>query len=333
MATAVPGFEDARKALDELLSNLTFLKVVTVQKNNNSFTGEAVELGNSKRLAFFDKFGRARSFLNIGPLTLTQAPMGFDHPTSVPGVGDIIVGVLVQNVRKSHLSHVLRGWSSDAKPLFELARMVRFGTKKSEFENRTLLLQPAGLMPLCAKYRDEIYCVARIVLWKNVRPLQVLSSIQNAEEYKLKEPASDAESTGARALKLSTSASEFVQMVAVKLACPDIIDTFSDGFVEQETKFEPIHVVPNNSTPNSVPVFVHNPVPVPQGSISYYPFTSYGPMAPVLATPGLEQRFRPTSPLEPPPTEYNPTSPSRPYNPTSPLPPYCPSSPTYDLDM
>lgn len=318
MATAVPSFEDARKSLDELLSNLTFLKVVAVQKNNGSFTGEAVELGNSKRMAFFDKFGRARSFLSVGPLTLTQAPLGFDHATAVPGVGDIIVGVLVQNVRKSHLSHVLRGWSSDAKPLFELARMVRFGTKKSEFENRTLLLQPAGLLPLCAKYRDEIYCVARIVLWRNLRPLQVLASIQNADEFKLKEPASDAETTGARALKISVYASEFVELVAVKLASPDIIDVFADGFVPQEKKPPaPIERPVPQQSPNAS---LYPPAYNTAGGPSYYPFSAYS--AP-LATPALTTATGVT---------YAPRSPEAPYvNPTSPVP-YCPTSPTYELD-
>lgn len=36
-------------------------------------------------------------------MTLVQAPLGLDHPSSVPTIGELLVGTAVQNTRKSHL--------------------------------------------------------------------------------------------------------------------------------------------------------------------------------------------------------------------------------------
>ena len=87
--------------------------------------GEAVEcpIGHHDRgrenpkTCFFDKFSRFKGPLQFGPLTIVQAPLGPDHATSVPGVGEMLVGTPIANARKSHLKYVLRGWCSNAKPL------------------------------------------------------------------------------------------------------------------------------------------------------------------------------------------------------------------------
>lgn len=291
-------FRAAREALSELLGNLSFVKVVSIQKNGTSYTGEAVEIFGSKRIAFFDKFGRTRGFLSVGPVTLTQAPFGLDHPSSIPSVGEVLVGTLVPNARKSHLSVVLRGWSSDAKPLSELYRIVKFGTKKSEFESRTLLLQPAAFVEQMKMYRDELYMLARIVLWKNLRPCQVLASTQGST---LKVPATEAEVLSAKSTFLSLPAQQFVELMSIKLADPTIMETFHDGLVPQ---------VPQAATP----------LPAVYATISSAVPTSpvYNPTSPV---------YNPTSPVYAP---YSPKSPA--YCPTSPKSPkspaYCPTSPT-----
>lgn len=274
-------FEAARTNLCELLTNLSFVKVVAIQKNGAAYTGEAVEVFGSKRLAFFDKFGRTRGFLTVGPMTLTQAPLGFDHSSSIPSVGEVLVGTLVQNARKSHLAMVLRGWSSDAKCLSELYRLIKFGTKKTELENRSLLLQPAGFLPAFQPYKHEVYVVARIVLWDNLRPLQVLASKQDATLV-LKAPASVAELNVDTFI--SIPALQFAQLVSIKLEDPDILDKFMDGFLQVASSLPPPSIAP-----------------------SYAPYTTYQPHSPI---------YVPKSPPGPTETLYNPTSPT--YEPSSP---------------
>ena len=105
---------------------------------SNSLHSHAEE---KPKLVFVDKFGRCKGPLKIGPITLVQCPLGPEHPTSTPSVGDLLVGTAVPNVRKSHLGFVLRGWASNALPLWELFRMVRFGTRANEIKTRELLLQ------------------------------------------------------------------------------------------------------------------------------------------------------------------------------------------------
>lgn len=98
--------------------------------------GEALEVpmghGHGKenpKTVFFDKFGRCKGPLKMGPITLVQAPLGPDHPSSIPSVGELLIGSAVPNTRKSHLQYVLRGWCSSAQPLWELLRMIKYGTR------------------------------------------------------------------------------------------------------------------------------------------------------------------------------------------------------------
>lgn len=223
-------YDDARKTLTDLLSNLSFVKVVSIQKNAaGAYTGEASDLFK-KEMVFFDKFGRSRMNLTIGPITLVQAALGFDHPSSMPSVGEILVGTSVGNTRKSHLTSVLRGWSSDAKPLFELLRILKFGTKKSEFDNRSLLIQQGAIVGGYQQYRDEIYMLARLILWKNVRPVQLLTSLQDPA-IQLKVPATEVELMSAKSTYLSVPARTFVEIVSIKLSAPEILDAYLEGLV------------------------------------------------------------------------------------------------------
>jgi hypothetical protein len=291
-----PNFRAAREALSELLGNLSFVKVVSIQKSGTAYTGEAVEIFGSKRLGFFDKFGRTRGFLTVGPVTLTQAPYGLDHSSSIPSVGEILVGTLVPNARKSHLSVVLRGWSSDAKPLSELYRIVKFGTKKSEFESRSMLLQPAAFVDQMKVYRDELYMLARIVLWKNLRPCQVLASVQG--HCTLKDPATEAELLAAKTSFLSLPAVQFVQLISIKLADPTVLESFEEGLIP---------IVPSVSS-------TYAPYAAPADSPAYNPTSpAYNPTSPAYVP------YSPKSPSGPPASAASIASPQSPV--------YCPSSP------
>jgi hypothetical protein len=235
-------FQDARKALVDILENLSFVKVVSVQTkivyNKPFYTGEAVEIHfrdtrERPKLVFFDKSGRSRMPFKVGPIQLIQAPLGHDHPASIPTAGDVLVGSLVPNGRKSHLDHVLRGWSSDAKPLWELLRLLKFGTKYTEFDARTLLIQNSATLLQTPKelkqLRDDIYMTARIILWATVRPLQVLASIQSPDRVKLKIAATDLEKEQAGLIRISSNALDFFDSLLVKVNDSAMSDAFSEG--------------------------------------------------------------------------------------------------------
>ena len=265
---AAPSFQEARKALVGILDNLSFVKVVSVQPAArggggphsaphsgpagaslaSSYNGEAVELSfrdakERPKLVFFDKFGRARTLLKVGPITLAQAPLGHDHPSAVPTVGEVLVGSLVPNTRKCHLDHVLRGWSSDAKPLWELLRILKFGTKASEFEVRSILTQTcANLLqspPALKAVRDDIYMTARVILWGSVRPLQVLASMQTPG-CALTDPATEAETEAAKALRISSTALDFMDALTMKLNDVTLSEALTNGLILPVTAVEPV---------------------------------------------------------------------------------------------
>ena len=332
----------ARTALEEMLSALTFLKVISVNRVGTGFNGEAVEIvnGQQKRMAFFDKLTRARSFLTVGPITLTQAPMGYDHPSSVPTVGEILVGVLVVNTRKSfHLTHVLRGWSTDAKPLQELHRMLKFGTKRSEFQVRELLLQPAGMLSrspdTIRMYRDDIYMISRIILWGNLRPLQVWANVEDQEMFKLDKEPTEAELLAASNLRISMSALDFIANLAIKLGSDNLIDAFKEGLtiVEKPAKVQKPMVVTNHHSVISARQAMHPSSPTYANILninvektSYV--ASYLPTSPCYAP--KSPSYAPSSPSYAPRTpEFGETAQtSVACNPTSPV--YNPTSPVYN---
>jgi hypothetical protein len=320
-------YDDARKTLTDLLSNLSFVKVVSLQKNAaGAYTGEASDLFK-KEMVFFDKFGRSRMNLTIGPITLVQAALGFDHPSSVPSVGEILVGTSVPNTRKSHLTGVLRGWSSDAKPLYELLRILKFGTKKSEFDNRSLLIQQGAIVGGHQKYRDEIYMLARMVLWKNVRPVQVLTSLQDPL-ITLREPASEPEVLSAKSTYLSVPARTFVEIVSIKLSAPEILDAYLSGlhlpvnpmtcvhtFVSSEDREVCSTCKTERFRPKS-PEVAGAPLHNIYTASKEAPKEAYSPRAAPIRIPP-----------ETTPVAYNPTSPGGIANPS-----YNPTSPTYSLE-
>jgi hypothetical protein len=246
----------------QLAQSLTFVKVVSVQVQAKHWIGEAIEVpvGHSEKEApknvFFDKFGRCRGPLKVGPITLVQCPQGADHPTSVPVVGELLVGTAIANQRvKSHLQYVLRGWCSNAKPLWELFRMVRFGTRMTEAKIRDLLIQLPCMMTFCSPemkvFRDEIYMLARMVLFGNLRPLAVLAHHESPDLTKLKDPATEIEIMAAKQTLLGSTAFEFIDMCTIKLNCPSLQEKFQELLIFEEA--------PRPSTPPAFdPYAAHN---------------------------------------------------------------------------
>ncbi len=373
LVKASKTFPMARKALAELLENFSFVQVVSVQESTSRgaqvFMGEAVELtwrrqAERPKLVFFDKFGRTRGHLKVGPISVAQCPLGPDHPTSVPCAGEILMGSLVPNTRKSHLEHVLRGWTSEAKPLWELLRLLKFGTKASEFECRSILLQKQALLMSAPSHvracRDDIYMTARVILWASIRPLQVLAASQEPERWTLKESATAAES--ANAILISSKASAFIDLLVTKLVDPDLSEAFLDGLEQSAPQaahvpaamYDPTSYYGATAGPSSVPPQTSVPMmsyPVHYGSgmgpavastagvWGQHYYMNMMPVAPVSAAApagGQTPVYSPPSPVDPSkahnvpdgsrtPLAYAPTSPT--YAPTSPT--YAPTSPTY----
>ena len=334
------SFADCRAGLASTIEGLAFVRVVCTQNTAAGYTGEAIEIvfresREKPKLIFFDKFGRNRNQLAIGPIHLVQAPMGLDHASAMPTVGEILVGSLVPNTRKSHLEFVLRGWSSDAKPLQELLRLLKFGTRYHELEVRASLVQSACLLLQCPdslrKSRDDIYMTARVILWGNLRPLQILASLQN-EDYQLKKPASNEEIEMAKAIKISVSSIEFIDALMVKW--PDVMlsEKFLEGLEHRpkpawtpsaqaiepawKSEFKPFKsdFVPRSKTPDYYDI---NKL-LPATSASMVPVA----MAPMASGPYMPQSppYRPNSP------------PYRPQNPPANMPqsPEYPQSPIYE---
>lgn len=147
------GFEMTRRKLVEMLAQFTFMRVTVVTfpecalRTGRHFQGEAVEVFPGKhshsqpRTAFFSRFARGNGLSFFGVCQLVDCPISLDHPSAIPQVGDILVGACLKTA-KGKLPYELRGWSNNAKPLLELARIAQFGTRMSEKELATLLKQP-----------------------------------------------------------------------------------------------------------------------------------------------------------------------------------------------
>ena len=300
-----------------MLDNLSFISVVSVQANGPNYIGEGVEIHfrhdkERPKSVFFDKFGRNRSSLVIGPIHLAQCPMGPDHPSSVPSVGEVLVGSLVPNTRKSHLQFVLRGWSSDAKPLKELLRILKFGTKATEFEMKSSLIQPCSLLMMSPdtlkKSRDDVYLTARIILWSSLRPLQILASIEEPQKFTLVKPATEDEIALSKQIRISLKASEFIDCLVLKLADQDLADEFVKGLTVKVEEYNPA---------------LYAPAAPAQPLYNYVP---YGGHAPVYAAPEYSPQSPAYAPASP---DYAPTSPT---GSPPPSPKYYPSAKTPEFE-
>jgi hypothetical protein len=359
ITSQAPSFHDARRALVDILDSFCFVKVVSVQHGQQtgqqqSFHGEAVETNfrdarERPKLVFFDKFGRTKGLMRIGPIQIAQAPLGPDHPSAVPTAGDFLMGSAVPNQRKGPQEFVLRGWTSNAKPLWELLRILKFGTRASEFECRSLLVQSCSTLQqasdLHKSVRDDIYMAARIVLWKTLRPLQVLASQQSGAS--LLEPATEAEKLQAASIRIGCTAMDFIDGLTLKLNDSGISECFGEGLtMPTMEEYDPSkHVgVPfalYQGAPAAAPLAA--PLAAPVAAAAAAPLAFSAPMAykaPPIVQPSEWLRQRLGALLGPaaiqaasaaPPTaqpsaqQYEPKSPE--YEPVSPA--YVPTSPMY----
>jgi len=359
------GFEVTRRKLVETLSAFTFMRVTVVtfppctMRTGTHFQGEAIEVFPGKhsrsapRSAFFSRFARGQGFNVLGALQIVDAPMGMSHSTAIPQIGDILIGSLVDAKKGGKIPHELRGWSNNAKPLLELARIVQFGSRMSEKELANLLRQPGSAaaafflrlnpsLPPSAPERiaaekslqsvDDVWALARVVCFG-----------------KLEDDAS---------LKTSTNFVDLVDTLAMKFGDEALMDAWATVRPEQ---YNPAVVV----APHPVYAQVWSP-PAEAGHASAaghaWAPPAWAPSAPAAWAPPApapawtpppwaaqaqpaaagggggvvyqwsapvapsSPKFQPTSPVYQPtsPAAYNPTSPS--YAPTSPR--KAPASPT-----
>ena len=300
---ATKTYPVARKKLNELLKTFSYVKVseitnappkdgrpeffhcVATTQSNSKFNE------NSERV-FLDKGGRLRnnSTFDIGPCKLIDAAWGREHPSAIPQIGDILIGVLEQNQRSTKkFSKVLKSWSRHGKIIMELSRLVEFGTAKSEFEARELLRQSECAMidaavsaaalgdTMVSKYSrpqqqlstDDFWILARIVLWGNIRPLVVLHSIQTGT--KCKDEPSETEKLSCSDIKISCPAREFISCLSFRLEDPDIIKDFIESF---EIKQEEHSMYPDIMKP--FPVWVPTPWKPPAFLQQSQPTMAYG---------------------------------------------------------
>ena len=336
---AAPCFDVARAALHAELSALVFARVVGLTESPAShgrpphFYGEVVEVACSSvttlrypRRMFFDKQSRARG-LRVGGALLADAPLGLDHFSSTPQMGDLLVGTAQASSRASaRCSLVLTQWSNNAKPLMELARLVAHGTRCSESEAAGLLCQPASALAeqflrspsstalsllarraveAAAAARDDIALLARIVLWGNVRLLAVVAAActgAGAGGAELLVPPTPIEA--AATVRTSLPPQQLVETVGAKLGDPSILGAYWAEFAAPPP---PVHMPPP----------VHRLLAAAVGGYSYAP-PSYVPTSPPLyapTSPPLSTPRSPTytahSPLYPPTSHATLTSPPR----------------------
>ena len=276
---------------------------------------------------FFDKSGRQKSMISVGPAKLIDCIYGREHKNSVPQLGEILIGLKVENAdeKKSKLSpFVFRSWSMNGKLMLELSRMVQYGTKMSDLELRPMFRQIGGciaqkilnssplndnlILKQSAKCIDDFYVLIKMILWGNMRLLAVMYSLQS--NANLVSIASVAEIDAALDLKISCNAFEYVQSMSTKLQDETITTSFLDLF----------------SNLNSNDVEPSQTYTSPSSSSQTYTSPSSSSNRPLSSTSNMETaQYNPSSPVYPPSTaQYNPSSPVYPqstveYNPSSPV--------------
>ena len=266
---AAPSFAVARRSLYEILNQYCFGKIVELvempatETRLSFFHGKILVVNNSyfqqqgtcknavPEYLFFDKAGRQKSMISIGPVKLIDTVHALGHKNAVPQLGEILIGLKVENTNEKRLKlqpFIFRSWSMNGKIILDLFRMVQYGTKMSDLEIRPLFRQTAGAvaqkikeasgeslpfeqkvsMLKCVRAIDDIYIVAKMILWGNVRLLTVLHSLQS--DSCLLQVATEAEINAASDLKISATALEFVHGISQKLNDDKIMIHFTECF-------------------------------------------------------------------------------------------------------
>jgi hypothetical protein len=153
------GYEEARRKVVEALCNLNFARVLSIGWQTSKtttqaqiFQGEVMEVFSgrhskaSARQAYFSKYTRNETGVNVmGCFNLVDSPMGSTHASSVPQVGDVLVGNFTPALQRGKLPFEFKHWCNNGKPLLELVRILQFGSRMSKGELHTLLRQPASV--------------------------------------------------------------------------------------------------------------------------------------------------------------------------------------------
>jgi hypothetical protein len=322
-------FKTARGKLNEVLKVFSYVKVVEVTQvppkdgRPSFYHGVGMTQSNSKfggksEQVFFDKGGRMRhsAFIEVGPCKLIDAAFGREHSSSFPQVGDILVGVLTDNLKpKCRITKLIRSWSRHGKIMMELSRMVEFGTHMSETEVRNILRQGESALAATALKKetqalssmhlrnasgavDDFWIVARMILWGNLRPLAVLHSMQTGA--KCKTDISSAESEACKDIKISCSALDFITNAASRFEDPDIFKQFSE--LLEDPPPEPVPDIP--AFDYAAPQYL---APPPQyGGGTSPPYQPYQPQSPIYAPEYDPTAYDPTK-TAPMTEEYDPT--------------------------
>jgi hypothetical protein len=323
----------ARAKLNEFLKSFSYVKVVEVNQlpakdgRPAFFHGVGLTQSNSKfggksEQVFFDKGSRLRhsSVIEVGPCKLIDAAWGRDHSSANPQVGDILIGVLTDNVKpKSRITKCLRSWSRHGKIIMELSRMVEFGTHMSEIDVRAILRQGESALAATALLRetqaihclhlrnassstDDFWILVRIILWGNLRPLLVMHSLKTGAKTKVE--ITDAEKAAMADIKLSCAPLDFITNVSSRFEDPDIFVNFSDQLED-----------PPAPPQETFDYSYQDAFPAPA------PYAYTAPYTAPFAPGGTSPPYQPDAPKSPP---YQPALP-----PQSPPYPYAPQSPQY----
>ena len=341
------GFETTRRKLVETLAAFTFMRVTVVtfppctMRSGTHFQGEAIEVFPGKhhrtapRTAFFSRFARGQGFSVLGTVSIVDAPMGPNHTTAIPQIGDILIGSLVDAKKGGKIPHELRGWSNNAKPLLELARIVQFGSRMSEKELAALLKQPGSAaaafflrlnaaLPPSAPERvaaerslqcaDDVWALARVVCFGKL--------------------------DGDASLKTSASFVDLIDGLAMKFGDEALMEEWAKVRPEQYNPALEVAVAHDYShvfaAGGGAPVW---PAPAPAWAAGPAPAWAAPAPAPAAVPPAWAAPLHaaagggaPTgvvyawsAPAAAPPSPVRPSSPR--YNPTSPV--YAPTSPVY----
>lgn len=289
------SYEVARQKCYEYLKQFSFVKVIEIvnvpaQNGKPSFYhGVAITIASGKQQqeVFFDKGSRLRytSLIEIGPCKLVDAAISRDHVNSIPHVGDILIGVLADNLRKSKIQKVLRSWSRHGNLVLELNRLIEHGTHQSDAQIRKLLTQTESILAETLRYKpthfpatDDFWILAKIILWRDTRTLAILHSIQNTDRI-LKIKATENELDLVKSLKINCSANDFISGIAFRFEDPSIMNDFADHF-------EPVvFKIPETTTTAYLSSYIAGGTSPP-----------YQPYDPEETTKNIQQQ-QPTSPL------------------------------------
>lgn len=297
-------YEAGRKKLFSLLTEFTYAKVLDVQQipqpdGSVFYHGKCFLVRSSHKNiseVYFDKNGRIRGQnIHIGPCELVDAPLGKNHSLSHPSPGDILIGSLVPNFKQGKKqSHILKGWSMNAKVVLELLRLVEHGTRKPEIDSKQLLRQNISTIGKPSSFNDDFWMLARVILWGNLKPLVYLHSTQGG---KVKSSITE------ESLSLSKKADEFVYIVSRSLEDDDILSDFSLFFVVEEQVVAPY--IPPTDPPSGRRVWPPEPAAAYAAAVDGFNWKqSVIPVAESITPP-----YVPSSPCYAPSSPIVPTSP------------------------